>query len=172
MIQDQEIITEFIIETNENLVRLNQDLVAIESRPKDTDLLASIFRTFHTIKGTTGFLGFGKLESLTHIAENVLSQVRNGERELTPELVSLILEAADVVTAELAAIESTSQESGASNEDLRRRLRRFADQVADQTSDSAGDRPPETSMNSESNFDSSVESEAAADEPSQSQAAA
>lgn len=57
MIQDQD-----IIETNENLTRLNQDLVAIESRPKGADLLASIFRT---MKGTTGFLGFTGLESST-----------------------------------------------------------------------------------------------------------
>jgi two-component system chemotaxis sensor kinase CheA len=131
MIQDQEILTEFIIETNENLVRLSQDLVAIESRPKDTDLLASIFRTFHTIKGTTGFLGFTKLESLTHVAENVLSQVRNGERNLTPELVSVILETTDVVTAELSAIETTGRESAASTEDLRQRLRQFAGQAAE-----------------------------------------
>jgi two-component system chemotaxis sensor kinase CheA len=128
MIQDQEILTEFIIETNENLTRLNQDLVAIESRPKDAELLASIFRTFHTIKGTTGFLGFTRLESLTHIAENILSQVRNFERDLTPELVSLILETTDVVTGQLAVIESTGQESPVSNENLEARLRRFAEQ--------------------------------------------
>ena len=133
MIQDQEILAEFIIETNENLSRLNQDLVAIESRPKDADLLASIFRTFHTIKGTTGFLGFSKLEHLTHTAENVLSLVRNGERDFTPELVSLILEATDAVTGHLGAIEATGQEAAASHEDLEQRLRRFADQPAEST---------------------------------------
>src|SRR5271170_1564613 len=132
MIQDQEILTEFIIETNENLARLNQDLVAIESRPKDAELLASIFRTFHTIKGTTGFLGFSKLESLTHIAENILSQLRNGERDLTPELVSLILETTDVVTAQLAVIEATGKESSVSSGELQERLRRFAETSTDQ----------------------------------------
>ena len=135
MIQDQEILTEFIIETNENLARLSQDLVAIESRPKDAELLASIFRTFHTIKGTTGFLGFSKLESLTHIAENVLSQVRNGERELTPELVSLILETTDAVTSHLGSIETTGQEAAISHEDLEKRLRRFAEQPAESSLD-------------------------------------
>ena len=131
MTQDQEIITEFIIETNENLTRLSQDLVAIESRPKDAELLASIFRTFHTIKGTTGFLGFTKLESLAHLAENALSQVRNGERELTPDLVSLILECTDVVTAQLTVIENTGQESGESHEHLEKRLKRFTDAPAE-----------------------------------------
>jgi two-component system chemotaxis sensor kinase CheA len=131
MIQDQEILTEFIIETNENPTRLNQDLVAIESRPKDAELLASIFRTFHTIKGTTGFLGFTRLESLTPIAENILSHVRNSERDLTPELVSLILETTDVVTGQLAVIESPGRESPVSNADLEARLRRFAEQGAE-----------------------------------------
>src|SRR5690349_18494933 len=135
MIQDQEILAEFIIETNENLARLSQDLVAIEARPKDAELLASIFRTFHTIKGTTGFLGFSKLESLTHIAENVLSQVRNGERELTPELVSLILETTDAVTSHLGSIESTGQEAAVSHEDLEKRLRRFAEQPAESSAE-------------------------------------
>ena len=127
MIHDQEILTEFIIETTENLNRLSQDLVAIESRPKDADLLASIFRTFHTIKGTTGFLGFSKLESLSHVAENILSQVRNGDRDLTPELVSLILEATDGVTAHLGSIETAGQEAAISHENLESRLREFAE---------------------------------------------
>ena len=127
MMQDREILAEFIIETNENLTRLNQDLVAMETRPKDAALLASIFRTFHTIKGTTGFLGFSKLESLTHAAENVLSQVRNGEREFTEELVSLILEATDAVTAHLRSIEATGQELADAFQDLEQRLRRLAE---------------------------------------------
>src|SRR5712691_1024660 len=129
MTQDQEILTEFVIETNENLARLSQDLVAIETRPKDAELLASIFRTFHTIKGTSGFLGFSKLESLTHITENILSQVRNLERDLTAELVSLILETTDAVMGHLGSIESTGQEATVSHQDLERRLCRFAEVV-------------------------------------------
>jgi two-component system, chemotaxis family, sensor kinase CheA len=127
MLQDQEILNEFIIETNENLVRLSQDLVAIETRPQDADLLASIFRTFHTIKGTAGFLGFQKLEELTHTAENVLSQVRNGELAFTQELVSLILDATDAVTAHLTCIEASGQEAAEEYEDLQEHLRRFAE---------------------------------------------
>src|ERR1039458_10048469 len=66
-------------------------------RPQDPQLLASIFRTIHTIKGTCGFLGFATLEGVTHLAENILSQLRDGKRQLTPELVTLILETVDVV---------------------------------------------------------------------------
>ncbi|HEY1755118.1 MAG TPA: chemotaxis protein CheW [Bryobacteraceae bacterium] len=119
---DPEIITEFLIESNENLTRLEQEIVELEQRPSDPVLLASIFRTIHTVKGTCGFLAFSNLEGVTHIAENILSQLRNGERSLTPQLTSLVLETMDVIKKELASIEATSKESGDSYEDLKRRL--------------------------------------------------
>ncbi|MBL8209906.1 MAG: chemotaxis protein CheW [Bryobacterales bacterium] len=125
--EDREIINEFLIESNENLARLDQEMVELEARPKDAALLASIFRTIHTIKGTCGFLGFSGLERITHLGENLLSQLRNGERELNPGLVSLILEMVDVVKSELSAIESNGAESGSSHETLMNRLREAAD---------------------------------------------
>src|SRR5581483_11800896 len=94
---DQEIIREFLIESIENLARLDQEMVELEQRPKDPQLLASIFRTIHTIKGTCGFLGFSLLEGITHLAEDLLSNLRDGKRQLTPGLVNLLLEAIDVV---------------------------------------------------------------------------
>ncbi|MGA2716018.1 MAG: Hpt domain-containing protein [Bryobacteraceae bacterium] len=95
--EDTEIIKEFVIESSENLERLDREMVGLESRPDDADLLASVFRTVHTIKGTCGFLGFGTLEKITHHVENILAQLRSGERKLTPELVSLILDTVDAV---------------------------------------------------------------------------
>jgi len=121
-VEDQDVIKEFLIESTENLTQLEGALVALERRPRDPELLASIFRTVHTIKGTCGFLGFSNLEKVTHIAENILSQLRNGERDLSPGLTSLILETMDAIKAELASIEATSKESGSTYEDLRRRL--------------------------------------------------
>ena len=94
----------------------------LEQRPRDPELLAIIFRTIHTIKGTGGFLAFSNLENVTHIAENILSQLRSGERDLTAELTSLILETTDAIKQELASIEATSRESGETWEDLLRRL--------------------------------------------------
>ena len=128
--EDQEIINEFLIESNENLTRLDREIVELEQRPKDPALLASIFRTVHSIKGTCGFLAFSNLERITHIAENILSQLRNGERNLTPELTSLILETVDAIKKELASIEDTSKESGETYEDLRRRLTLTCNEVA------------------------------------------
>ena len=120
--EDREIVNEFLIESSENLTRLETEIVDLEQRPKDPALLASIFRTIHTIKGTCGFLAFSNLESVTHLAENLLSQLRNGERDLTPRATSLILETMDMIRKELASIEATLKESGETYDDLRARL--------------------------------------------------
>ena len=64
--EDREIVTEFLIESSENLSRLDREMVELEKRPDDAGLLASAFRTIHTIKGTCGFLGFTALEAITH----------------------------------------------------------------------------------------------------------
>ena len=123
--EDQETIREFLVESHENLSRLDQDLVELEQHPDDRDLLSSIFRTIHTIKGACGFLAFSILEAITHQAETLLSQLRDGRRELTPALVSLILETVDATRKVLAAIEATGKEGSEGFEDLTERLRFF-----------------------------------------------
>ncbi len=148
--EDQLIINEFLIESNENLARLDQEMVELEKRPKDAALLASVFRTIHTIKGTCGFLGFEILEGVSHIAESILSQVRAHERELTPTLVSLVLETVDAIKQVLNTIEAAGSEGSDRYEDLCRRLRETeaarpepADivetKIADATTAEAGD---------------------------------
>jgi two-component system chemotaxis sensor kinase CheA len=121
--EDQETIREFLVESDENLSRLDQDMVELEKRPKDVALLGNIFRTIHTIKGACGFLAFSTLEGITHKAESLLSQLRDGKRELTPALVSLILETVDATRRVLASIEATGTEGSLHFEDLNERLR-------------------------------------------------
>ena len=108
--QDQEVIREFLVESHENLSRLDQEIVELEKHPKDAALLASIFRTIHTIKGTCGFLAFSTLERITHQAESLLSQLRDGQRKLTPSLISLILDTVDATRKVLASIEASGEE--------------------------------------------------------------
>jgi two-component system, chemotaxis family, sensor kinase CheA len=120
--EDRELITDFLVESGENLARLDLDLVALEKTPGDSELLASVFRTFHTLKGTCGFLGYTQLGNISHHAENILSQLREGVCALTPELVSLILETVDAIKGELVAIEQKGEESGNLHEELSRRL--------------------------------------------------
>jgi two-component system, chemotaxis family, sensor kinase CheA len=121
--EDQQILREFLIESNENLARLDHEMVELEKRPRDASLLASIFRTIHTIKGTCGFLGFEILEAISHTAESILSQVRAQEREMTVELVSIILESVDAIKQALNTIEATGSEGSNRYEDLCRRLK-------------------------------------------------
>ena len=97
-------------------------MVELEQRPKDPGLLASIFVTIRTIKGICGFLGFTALEGLTHVTENILSQLRDGKRELTPDLVTLILESVDLVKAVLVSIEATGNEGADTHGELHNRL--------------------------------------------------
>ena len=115
---DEEI-RQFLIESNENLNALDRQVVELEKSPADEDLIASVFRTLHTIKGTSGFFGFNNLGSTTHLAESLLGQVREKERSLTPALVSLILEAVDAIKQMLETIEATQKEG----EDCYRPLR-------------------------------------------------
>ncbi|MGZ6772753.1 MAG: Hpt domain-containing protein, partial [Mycobacteriaceae bacterium] len=83
-----DIVEEFLVESHENLDQLDRDLVELERHPDSRELLSSVFRTLHTIKGTSGFLAFGTLESVTHVGESLLSRLRDGELALDPEITT------------------------------------------------------------------------------------
>jgi two-component system chemotaxis sensor kinase CheA len=110
MSEMDEIVREFLVESSEGLDQLDRNLVALEQKPGDKELLAGIFRCIHTIKGTSGFLGFSKLESVAHVGESLLSDLRDGKKVLTPEITSALLQLVDAVRSMLAAIESTTQD--------------------------------------------------------------
>jgi len=105
-----DIVKDFLIESTENLDRLDQELVKLESSPSSKELLASIFRTIHTIKGSCGFLGFARLEKLAHSGENLLSRLRDGKLTLTAEMTSGLLAMVDAVRQMLASIQSSGQD--------------------------------------------------------------
>lgn len=107
MSEMDEIVKEFLVESGEGLDTLDRNLVALEKAPGDTELMGGIFRAIHTIKGTSGFLGFGKLESVTHVGESLLSDLRDGKQTLTPEITSALLRLVDAVRSILSAIEAT-----------------------------------------------------------------
>jgi two-component system chemotaxis sensor kinase CheA len=120
--QLDEDLKEFLIESNENLANLDREIVELERTPEDQSLISAVFRTIHTIKGTCGFFDFNCLGSVAHIAENILCQVREEHRPLTPELISLILEAVDKIKAFLVRIETDGKEGEDDAEELRFRL--------------------------------------------------
>lgn len=122
-----EIVAEFLVESHENLDELDQDLVALEREPGSRELLSSIFRTVHTIKGTCGFLAFGKLEAVTHVGESLLSRLRDGEMSLSPELTTVLLEMVDAVRSLLASIEESGNEGDGDYSELVGRLQAVLD---------------------------------------------
>jgi two-component system chemotaxis sensor kinase CheA len=118
MSAESELVAEFLVESNENLDRLDQDFVALEKDPKALDRLGSIFRTIHTIKGTCGFLGFKKLESVTHAGESLLSRLRDGELAVSTEIITALLRMVDAVREMLASIQGTGEEGGGNYDEL------------------------------------------------------
>ncbi len=119
---DDDIVKEFLVESHENLDRLDRDLVELEKHPADREILASIFRTIHTIKGTTGFLGFGKLEVVAHVGESLLAKLRDGQLKLHPELTTALLALVDAVRQMLASIEASGSEGERDDRELISRL--------------------------------------------------
>ncbi|MCA9782591.1 MAG: chemotaxis protein CheW [Candidatus Cloacimonetes bacterium] len=118
----EDLIGEFLVESHENLDALDRHLVELEEQPTNQELLASIFRTIHTIKGTCGFLGFNRLESVTHVGENLLSRLRDGEIRLDPDVTSGLLSMVDAVREMLSFIEKENNDGDGEYSDLIARL--------------------------------------------------
>ena len=95
--EDQELLEAFLAETKELLEKLDDDLVRLEKTSDDPELLNRIFRSIHTVKGASSFLGFDQLVKVTHKAEDVLNRLRKSELRITPEIIDVILETADLV---------------------------------------------------------------------------
>ncbi len=95
--EDQELLEGFLAETAELLEKLDDDLIALEKSPEDTELMNSIFRSIHTVKGASSFLGFDLLVRVTHKTEDVLNRLRKGELALTSEIMDVVLESTDLV---------------------------------------------------------------------------
>ena len=107
---DGDIVKDFLVESYENLDRLDRDLVGLEKNPHDRDALAGVFRTIHTIKGTCGFLGFPQLEKVAHVGENLLTRLRDGQLTLNPELTTALLGMVDAVRQMLGSIDVSGGE--------------------------------------------------------------
>lgn len=128
---DDELVEAFLEESNENLNQLDLDLVALEDNPQDPELLARIFRTIHTIKGTCGFLGFGNLEGLSHAGEDLLARLRSGEVILDEAITTSLLSLVDEVRGVLATVAETGTEGDADHSAVIADLRRHLPQPAE-----------------------------------------
>ncbi|HWY64950.1 MAG TPA: hybrid sensor histidine kinase/response regulator [Rhizomicrobium sp.] len=113
-----DLLQEFLSETTESLAVLDVELVRFERESSDATILSNIFRLMHTIKGTCGFLGLPRLGAVAHAGENILGKFRDGELDVTPRAVTLILKAIDQIRALLTEMESTGVEPEGSDADL------------------------------------------------------
>ena len=126
---DEEILQDFLVEAGEILELLSEQLVELESRPDDADLLNAIFRGFHTVKGGAGFLQLHELVECCHIAENVFDILRKGERSVDAELMDVVLEALDAVNGMFSEVRERSPITAATPE-LLAALARLAEPAA------------------------------------------
>ncbi|WP_095127764.1 chemotaxis protein CheA [Pseudomonas sp. Irchel s3h14] len=130
---DEEILQDFLVEAGEILEQLSEQLVELESRPDDADLLNAIFRGFHTVKGGAGFLQLNELVECCHIAENVFDILRKGERRVDSELMDVVLEALDAVNGMFTEVRERSPITAATPELLAALARLAEPQTADET---------------------------------------
>ncbi|MGE5504951.1 MAG: chemotaxis protein CheW [Actinomycetota bacterium] len=121
-----DLLSEFLTETSESLSVLDVELVKLEQNPEPA-ILQNIFRLVHTIKGTCGFLGLPRLEHVAHAGENVLGKIRDGELEVTPDAVTLILQAIDRIKIILSHLEQNECEPEGDDGDLIERLNAMAE---------------------------------------------
>ncbi len=113
-----EVIKEFLVESYESLDQLDRDLIELEDAPDDRDRLASIFRTVHTIKGTSGFLALSKLERVAHVGENLLVPLRDGELTLEHDMADGLLGMVDAIREILGHLENDGNEGDGDYEPL------------------------------------------------------
>ncbi len=103
----QDIFKEFIVETQENLDKLEKDLVDLEGSDDITEKISNLFRVIHTVKGNAGLLGLSKLEKVAHVGENLLSKLRDNELSLNSQIIDALLETSDAIREILSVVEET-----------------------------------------------------------------
>lgn len=150
-----DLLTEFLTETAESIDVVDVELVELEQDPSNKSVLDNIFRLVHTIKGTCGFLGLPRLESVAHSGENVLGKFRDGELEVTPDAVTLILAALDRIKEILAGLEENQEEPAGDDSDIIGRLNAMA----------AGEAAPAAGAEAPAAAPAAVEEVAAAETP-------
>ncbi len=106
---DDEILQDFLVEAGEILERLNEQLVELEQRPDDHELLNAVFRGFHTIKGGAGFLGLDNLVTVCHRSEDIFNLLRNGQKQVTSQLMDTVLPVLDVLNAQFDQLRAAEE---------------------------------------------------------------
>src|ERR1043165_7300925 len=122
-----DLLSEFLTETSENLAVLDVELVKLEQNPNHMELLGNIFRLVHTVKGTCGFLGLPRLESVAHAGENILGKLRDGELVASPEAATSFFECLGRIRSIMSELEAKGTEPEGEDSELIQRLNAIAE---------------------------------------------
>lgn len=141
----QQLIKDLLIESYDGLDRFDREMLTLEQGQGQPETLNIVFRVIHTIKGTAGCIGLGKIESVAHIGENLLSLLRDGKRQINPGMVGALLEYSDALKEMLHCLEQTGAEGGKDYTPLLDKLQKYAsaEALAAETVDTAS-APPAT----------------------------
>jgi len=126
MENNDEILAEFILEAREILDLLDGDFVRLEQSPDDKKLIGNIFRALHTLKGSSGFFAFKRLEKISHAGESLLGKIRDGQINLDPEKTDRLLDTVDVLRIIIEGIEKSSSEPAGDDQKLIEQLQALA----------------------------------------------
>jgi two-component system chemotaxis sensor kinase CheA len=107
---DEEILKDFLVEAKEGITKLEEEFVELEKDPENVEILKSLFRTMHSLKGASGFFGFKSLESIAHFSEDILAKLRDGLLKPEPEIIDMLLQAVDQIKYIVAHLEEHKQE--------------------------------------------------------------
>ncbi|MBX6423590.1 chemotaxis protein CheW [Thermosulfurimonas sp. F29] len=166
---EEDVLKDFLEEAKEGLEKLDEEFVELEQDPTNTEILKSIFRTMHTLKGTAGFFGFKTLEGIAHFAEDILSKLRDGLVVADEEIIDMLLRAVDHIKAIVAHIEEHKQEPVDDTYlDFLVTLSNFADKVARRAKGEAVEEKPavaEEAPPAESKKEEKEETKAGEEEP-------
>ena len=107
---DEEILKDFLVEAKEGITKLEEEFVELEKDPENVEILKSLFRSMHSLKGASGFFGFKSLESIAHFSEDILAKLRDGLLKPEPEIIDMLLQAVDQIKYIVAHLEEHKQE--------------------------------------------------------------
>ena len=151
-----EIVLEFLVESRENVSQIELDLVALEEHPENTEILRNVFRAFHSIKGSCGFVNFSQLESIAHGSENLLDKLRGGELRIQQDITSALLSVLDAMREILDCIERTGAEGDADYTALNDRLTQLCEGESGAAVNLATASSEEAHLNTEAEVPSSA----------------
>lgn len=149
-----ELVEEFLVEAKDGLEMLDNDLLSLEKSPEDGELVDNLFRVMHTLKGTCGFLGLSRLASIAHAGENILDQVRDDKLKVSPEIVSALLDATDVIKDLISSIEESGEEPEGDDSALITKINNYAEGKQEEPVEKSEDEKEEKVEEAEEQIDS------------------